>query len=98
MSPVAGSTRFPSLLRHSFTYNNTDEFSLLVLEILFFFSITEKLHFHILYQTAVAVGVEPDNKLPYNEYFEYFGPDYTLHVEPLNMENMNSPKDMEKIR
>jgi histone deacetylase 1/2 len=51
-----------------------------------------------LSQTAVAVGVEPDNKLPYNEYYEYFGPDYTLHVEPCNMENLNSPKDMEKIR
>ncbi|KAE8124298.1 hypothetical protein FH972_019197 [Carpinus fangiana] len=50
------------------------------------------------YETAVAVGVEPDNKLPYNEYYEYFGPDYTLHVEPCNMENLNSPKDMEKIR
>ncbi|KAL0856460.1 hypothetical protein Bca101_061613 [Brassica carinata] len=49
-------------------------------------------------QTAVAVGVEPDNKLPYNEYFEYFGPDYTLHVEPGPMENLNTPKDMEKIR
>ncbi|KAJ6875687.1 hypothetical protein NC652_035152 [Populus alba x Populus x berolinensis] len=48
--------------------------------------------------TAVAVGVEPDNKLPYNEYFEYFGPDYTLHVEPSNVENLNSPKDMERIR
>ncbi|KNA17765.1 hypothetical protein SOVF_077050 [Spinacia oleracea] len=50
------------------------------------------------YETAVAVGVEPDNKLPYNEYYEYFGPDYVLHVEPSNMENLNSPKDMEKIR
>ncbi|GMH16768.1 hypothetical protein Nepgr_018609 [Nepenthes gracilis] len=50
------------------------------------------------YETAVAVGVEPDNKLPYNEYFEYFGPDYTLHIEPANMENQNSPKDLEKIR
>ncbi|KAH9602119.1 hypothetical protein KSS87_008289 [Heliosperma pusillum] len=50
------------------------------------------------YETAVAVGIEPDNKLPYNEYFEYFGPDYTLHVEPSNMENQNSPKDLEKIR
>ncbi|GKU85898.1 hypothetical protein SLEP1_g500 [Rubroshorea leprosula] len=50
------------------------------------------------YETAVAVGVEPDNKLPYNEYYEYFGPDYTLHVEPSNMENLNSPKDMERIR
>ena len=51
-----------------------------------------------LSQTVVAVGVEPDNKLPYNEYFEYFGPDYTLHVEPSNMDNLNSPKDMERIR
>ncbi|KAG5522955.1 hypothetical protein RHGRI_034938 [Rhododendron griersonianum] len=50
------------------------------------------------YETAVAVGVEPDNKLPYNEYYEYFGPDYTLHVEPMPMENLNSAKDLEKIR
>lgn len=50
------------------------------------------------YETAVAVGVEPDNRLPYNEYYEYFGPDYTLHVDPSNMENLNSPKDLEKIR
>ncbi|CAL0325337.1 unnamed protein product [Lupinus luteus] len=50
------------------------------------------------YETAVAVGVEPDNKLPYNEYYEYFGPDYTLHVDPSKMDNLNTPKDMEKIR
>ncbi|XVF68604.1 hypothetical protein PTKIN_Ptkin11bG0015200 [Pterospermum kingtungense] len=50
------------------------------------------------YETAVAVGVEPDNRLPYNEYYEYFGPDYTLHVEPGYMENLNAPRDMEKIR
>ncbi|RID58955.1 hypothetical protein BRARA_F02210 [Brassica rapa] len=31
-------------------------------------------------------------------YFEYFGPDYTLHVEPGPMENLNTPKDMERIR
>ncbi|KAK2389577.1 histone deacetylase [Trifolium repens] len=50
------------------------------------------------YETAVAVGVEPSNKLPYNEYYEYFGPDYTLYVDPNNMENLNTAKDMEKIR
>ncbi|CAL0306794.1 unnamed protein product [Lupinus luteus] len=50
------------------------------------------------YETAVAVGVEPDNKLPYNEYYEYFGPDYTLHVDPSKMDNLNTPQDMEKIR
>ena len=46
----------------------------------------------------MAVDVEPDNKLPYNEYYEYFGPDYTLHVEPSNMENLNTLRDLEKIR
>lgn len=50
------------------------------------------------YETAVAVGVEPENNLPYNEYYEYFGPDYTLHIDPSNMENQNSPKDLEKMR
>ncbi|KAI3753195.1 hypothetical protein L2E82_25241 [Cichorium intybus] len=50
------------------------------------------------YETAVAVGVEPQNKLPYNEYYEYFGPDYTLHVEPSPLDNQNTPKDLEKIR
>ncbi|XP_048138766.1 histone deacetylase 6 [Rhodamnia argentea] len=50
------------------------------------------------YETAVAVGVEPENDLPYNEYYEYFGPDYTLHVEPCNTENLNAPKDLERIR
>ncbi|GER53185.1 histone deacetylase [Striga asiatica] len=49
-------------------------------------------------ETAVAVDVEPDNKLPYNEYFEYFVPDYTLHVEPGNRENLNTDRDLEKIR
>ncbi|XP_078431677.1 histone deacetylase 6 [Wolffia australiana] len=50
------------------------------------------------YETAIAVGVEPDNKLPFNEYYEYFGPDYTLHIEPKTMENQNAPKDLERIR
>ncbi|GAB2229293.1 hypothetical protein Droror1_Dr00023431 [Drosera rotundifolia] len=50
------------------------------------------------FETAVAVGVEPDNKLPYNEYYEYFGPDYNLHINPSNMKNQNSAKDLERIR
>ncbi|CAL9131277.1 unnamed protein product [Musa textilis] len=50
------------------------------------------------YETAVAVGVEPDNKLPYNDYYEYFGPDYNLHFQPRRMENKNFPKELENIR
>jgi histone deacetylase 1/2 len=49
-------------------------------------------------QTAVAVGVEPDNKLPYNDYYEYFGPDYNLHIQPRNVENLNETKTLENIK
>ncbi|KAL9256816.1 Histone deacetylase 6-like protein [Drosera capensis] len=47
------------------------------------------------YETAVSVGVEHDNKLPYNEYYVYFGPDYNLHTNPSNMENQNSANNLE---
>uniref|UniRef100_M8BRY6 Histone deacetylase n=1 Tax=Aegilops tauschii TaxID=37682 RepID=M8BRY6_AEGTA len=49
-------------------------------------------------ETAVAVGVEPDNKLPYNDYYEYFGPDYNLHIQPRIVENLNTTKDLENIK
>lgn len=42
--------------------------------------------------------MEPDNKLPYNDYYEYFGPDYNLHIDPERMDNLNVPEDLEKIR
>lgn len=32
------------------------------------------------YETAVCTGVDISEELPYNDYFEYFGPDYHLHV------------------
>lgn len=49
-------------------------------------------------QTAVAVGEELDDKLPHHEYYEYFGPDYSLHVAPSNMANQNSKKDLDNLR
>ncbi|XP_066342068.1 probable histone deacetylase 19 [Miscanthus floridulus] len=33
-----------------------------------------------------------------NEYYEYFGPDYTLHVAPSNMENKNTRHQLDDIR
>ncbi|XP_057442904.1 histone deacetylase 6-like isoform X2 [Lotus japonicus] len=50
------------------------------------------------YETAVAVGVELSNKLPFNQYYEFFGPEYTLHVSPRSMANLNTPQDLELIR
>ena len=36
--------------------------------------------------------------MPPNEYYEYFGPDYTLHVAPSNMENKNTRPVLEELR
>ncbi|KAK9268956.1 hypothetical protein L1049_000722 [Liquidambar formosana] len=50
------------------------------------------------FETAVAVGVEVDDKMPHHEYYEYFGPEYTLYVAPSNMENKNSRQVLDEIR
>ncbi|CAF0969630.1 unnamed protein product [Brachionus calyciflorus] len=42
------------------------------------------------YETAVALGVEISNELPFNDYFEYYGPDFRLNIAPSNMPNQNS--------
>uniref|UniRef100_A0A6P7G3M8 Histone deacetylase n=1 Tax=Diabrotica virgifera virgifera TaxID=50390 RepID=A0A6P7G3M8_DIAVI len=50
------------------------------------------------YETSVALGVEIANEIPYNDYFEYFGPDFKLHISPSNMANQNTPEYLEKIK
>lgn len=50
------------------------------------------------YETAIALGVEVANELPYNDYFEYFGPDFKLHVSPSNMTNLNTTDYLEKVK
>lgn len=37
-------------------------------------------------------------ELPYNDYFEYFGPDFKLHISPSNMANQNTNDYLEKIK
>ena len=37
-------------------------------------------------------------KWQYNDYFEYFGPDFKLHISPSNMANQNSPEYLDKIK
>jgi len=50
------------------------------------------------YETAVVLGEENTIKdeLPFNDYFEYFGPDLRLHLPVSNMENLNSPQELEQ--
>ncbi|KAK1431561.1 hypothetical protein QVD17_08021 [Tagetes erecta] len=50
------------------------------------------------YETGVALGVELEDEMPQHEYYEYFSPDYTLHVAPSNMENKNSRQLLDEIR
>ena len=38
------------------------------------------------------------SELPYNDYFEYFGPDFKLHIQPSNMQNQNTPDYLDKIK
>jgi len=50
------------------------------------------------YETAVALGADIANELPYNDYFEYFGPDFKLHISPSNMANQNTSEYLDKIK
>ena len=50
------------------------------------------------YETSICVGTDISEELPYNDYFEYYGPDYHLHVQPSNMENLNDRPYLEVIQ
>ncbi|KAG5653375.1 hypothetical protein H0H81_000876 [Sphagnurus paluster] len=53
------------------------------------------------YETACALGIEDtlDPHLPWNEYFEWFGPRYRLEVMGSNMEDLNvKDGSLDKVR
>ncbi|TNY24007.1 histone deacetylase [Rhodotorula diobovata] len=48
------------------------------------------------FETGLACGKEMGRDLPFNEYLEYFGPEFKLDVPRNNMENANSREYLEK--
>ncbi|OTA94072.1 hypothetical protein M434DRAFT_394975 [Hypoxylon sp. CO27-5] len=50
------------------------------------------------FETGLLVDAKMDRTLPFNEYYDYYGPDFTLDVRASNMENANSPEYLEKIK
>jgi histone deacetylase 1/2 len=50
------------------------------------------------FETAVCVDRKVDDMMPYNDYFEYFGPEYMLKLPVSNMENLNTPKYLENMK
>lgn len=49
------------------------------------------------FEAGLLNNVVLPSELPYNEYYEYYGPDYKLDVRPSNMYNANSPEFLNKI-
>merc|ERR1711939_1057076 len=49
------------------------------------------------YETGVVLGEELQPYLPYNDYFEYYGPEFKLDVPNNNMDNQNSKKYLDGI-
>ncbi|CAF2492751.1 unnamed protein product [Rotaria sp. Silwood2] len=49
-------------------------------------------------ETAIALNQEISNELPYNDYFEYYGPDFKLNISPSNMPNQNNAEYLDKIK
>lgn len=49
------------------------------------------------FETGLLNNVVLDEELPYNDYYEYYGPDYKLDVRPSNMFNVNSPEYLDKV-
>ena len=50
------------------------------------------------YETSIALGTEIPNELPYNDYFEYYAPDFRLHLSPSNMTNLNTTDYLDKVK
>lgn len=50
------------------------------------------------YETARAVDSSVAEEIPFNEYFEYYGPDYSIAVPSNNMPNQNSEQYLLKVR
>mmetsp|Transcript_31357 Transcript_31357/g.54510 ORF Transcript_31357/g.54510 Transcript_31357/m.54510 type:complete len:214 (-) Transcript_31357:211-852(-) len=50
------------------------------------------------YETSVLLDTELPDEIPYNDYFEYYAPDYKLHLTPEQRENMNTEASLESVR
>ncbi|KAH0472347.1 MAG: hypothetical protein KVP17_000071 [Porospora cf. gigantea B] len=51
------------------------------------------------FESAVILNRHADlsDAIPPNEYYEYFAPEYNLHLPLTNMANVNTPEDMEAL-
>jgi histone deacetylase 1/2 len=50
------------------------------------------------YETAQMLGQGVADEIPHNDYFEYYGPDYRLHLPLHEMENLNEKAALDNTR
>ncbi|KAK1860221.1 hypothetical protein I4F81_002810 [Pyropia yezoensis] len=50
------------------------------------------------YETAVCLGTDIDPRIPYNDYWEYYAPDFELHIAPGTIENKNDREYLDKVK
>lgn len=50
------------------------------------------------YETGLLLGEELAADLPFNEYIQYFGPEYKLDVPMTGMDNLNTPAYLDGLR
>jgi histone deacetylase 1/2 len=50
------------------------------------------------YETSVVLDMPITNNIPYNEFFQYYGPEFKLHLTPSEIPNLNTREDLEKTK
>ena len=50
------------------------------------------------YETAVLLDQPVNCNIPNNDYIQYYGPDFKLHLTPSDIANLNDPKELEKTK
>jgi len=50
------------------------------------------------YETSVLLDHPISNNIPYNDFFQYYGPDFKLHLTASDMHNLNPKEDLEKTK
>eukprot|EP01083_Nonionella_stella_P040704 110360_1 len=49
------------------------------------------------YETSICIGKQLDDNLPYNEYYEYYAPDFQLHITTCDMDNYNTQPYLDSV-
>jgi histone deacetylase 1/2 len=50
------------------------------------------------YETSVLLDHTVSNNIPFNDYFQYYGPDFKLHLQESDMANQNGRDYLDRVR